>query len=65
MTIGFLSIDNIYADPYLVRDHALSCEYFSEKTSSFILISSKLSINSIFFLITFVIGIIIFIYLYF
>ena len=33
MTIGFLSIDNIYADPYLVRDHALSCEYFSEKTS--------------------------------
>ena len=33
MTIGFLSIDNIYDDPYLVRDHALSCEYFSEKTS--------------------------------
>jgi hypothetical protein len=33
MTLSFCAIDNIYDDPYSVRDHALTCEYLPNNTS--------------------------------
>jgi Family of unknown function (DUF6445) len=34
MSIGFLSIDDFYDDPYEVRKRALECEYLATKTSN-------------------------------